>query len=87
MDLSARRLIAYWQGADCADDLRRLTDRDPEQAKNRRRGTARRLDENLAALGAMPSELDRVAHARSKAICQTEFFALIRFYSQSITAR
>lgn len=89
MDLAARRLFAYYESADCADDLRRLAGRDPAQAKAQRRDIARHLNENFAALGEMPSELDSAAQARfiEGDLSSDEFLAQMRLYAQSITAR
>ena len=89
MDLSARRLVEYYQSSQAPDDLRNLAERDPARAAEQRATIARHLNENFASLGAIPSELDRAAQARFvEGVMQPdEFLAQIRLYAQSISAR
>lgn len=89
MDIAAQRLFEYYLSPQAPDDLRWLADRDPARAAEQRETIARRLNENFAFLGAMPSELDLAAQVRfvEGVLQPDEFFAQIHLYAQSISSR
>lgn len=88
MKSSARRLIAYYESADCAKDFQDLAQRDPRLEREHREALVERLNENFAALGSVPSELDRVGQRRFVAgeLSPEQFLAQIKIYTSSIAA-